>query len=189
MTDQTIIDLFWQRSEDAIRNTSQKYGKYLMKIAMNILKYYEESEECVNDTYFAAWEQIPPDRPQKLLPYLGCITRCLVLNRYDYLTAQKRNAEFTLPYSFQISSRGQKTAACPHGYGNFFCLCPVFGRTADGKDFHFFAKIQDFLKEIDDKCKKLCYIFIGESKRSNENAYHLVVCNCLVTVQLPMSVS
>lgn len=66
---------------------------------MNILKYYEESEECVNDTYFAAWEQIPPDRPQKLLPYLGRITRCLALNRYDYLTAQKRNVEFTLQLS------------------------------------------------------------------------------------------
>lgn len=99
MTDQTIIDLFWQRSEDAIRNTSQKYGKYLTKIAMNILSYYEESEECVNDTYFTAWKQIPPDRPQKLLPYLGRITRCLALNRYDYLTAQKRNAEFTLQLS------------------------------------------------------------------------------------------
>lgn len=99
MTDQTIIDLFWQRSEDAIRNTSQKYGKYLTKIAMNILNYYEESEECVNDTYLAAWEQIPPDRPQKLLPYVGRITRCLALNRYDYLTAQKRNVEFTLQLS------------------------------------------------------------------------------------------
>lgn len=99
MTDQTIIDLFWQRSEDAIRNTSQKYGKYLTRIAMNILNYHEESEECVNDTYLAAWEQIPPDRPQKLLPYLGRITRCLALNRYDYLTAQKRNAEFTLQLS------------------------------------------------------------------------------------------
>lgn len=96
MTDQTIIDLFWQRSEEAIRNTSKKYGRYLMKIAMNILNYYEESEECVNDTYLMAWEQIPPDRPQKLLSYLGRITRCLALNRYDYLTAQKRNIEFTL---------------------------------------------------------------------------------------------
>ena len=99
MTDQTIVDLFWQRSEDAIRNTSQKYGRYLTKIAMNILNHYEESEECVSDTYLAAWKQIPPDRPQKLLPYLGRITRCLALNRYDYLTAQKRNAEFTVQLS------------------------------------------------------------------------------------------
>ena len=96
MTDQIIIDLFWQRSEDAIRNTSQKYERYLTKIAMNILHNNEDSEECVNDTYFTAWKQIPPDRPQKLLPYLGRITRCLALNRYDYLTAQKRNSEFTV---------------------------------------------------------------------------------------------
>ena len=99
MTDQSIIDLFWQRSEDAIRNTSKKYGTYLMKIAMNILHCYEESEECVNDTYLSAWDQIPPDRPQKLLPYLGRITRCLALNRYDYLTAQKRNSDFSVQLS------------------------------------------------------------------------------------------
>lgn len=99
MTDETIIELFFRRSEDAIRNTSQKYGKYLMKIAMNILGQYEESEECVNDTYMAAWNKIPPKRPQKLLPYLGRITRCLALNRYDYLTAQKRNAQFALQLS------------------------------------------------------------------------------------------
>lgn len=99
MEDQMIIELFWKRSEDAIQNTSQKYGKYLMKIAYNILNQYEESEECVNDTYFSAWKQIPPDRPQKFLPYLGRITRCLALNRYDYLTAQKRHAEFILQLS------------------------------------------------------------------------------------------
>lgn len=99
MTDQTIIELFWQRSEEAIRSTAQKYGAYLMKIAMNILSHYEESEECVSDTYFTAWNQIPPTRPQRLLPYLGRITRCLALNRYDYLTAQKRNSELTLQLS------------------------------------------------------------------------------------------
>lgn len=99
MTDQTIVDLFWQRSEDAIRNTSQKYGTYLTKIATNILRCCEEAGECVNDTYLAAWEQMPPDRPQALLPYLGRITRCLALNRYDYWTAQKRNAAFTLQLS------------------------------------------------------------------------------------------
>lgn len=99
MTDETIIEMFFSRSEDAIRNTSQKYGKYLMKIAMNILGQREESEECVNDTYMTAWNQIPPKRPQKLLPYLGRITRCLALNRYDYLTAQKRNAQVTMQLS------------------------------------------------------------------------------------------
>lgn len=99
MTDQAIVELFWQRSEDAIKNTNEKYGKYLIRIALNVLGYHEEAEECVNDTYFSAWKQMPPDRPQRLAAYLGRITRCLALNRYDYLTAQKRNAEFTLQLS------------------------------------------------------------------------------------------
>lgn len=99
MTDQTIIDLFWQRSEDAIESTAEKYGAYLSKIAMNILSCREESEECVNDTYHTAWNQIPPDRPKKLLAYLGRITRCLAFNRYDYLTAQKRCSELTVQLS------------------------------------------------------------------------------------------
>ena len=99
MTDQMIIELFWRRSEEAIQNTSQKYGRYLIKIAMNILNLFEESEECVNDTYLAAWNQLPPDRPKELLPYLGRITRCLALNRYDYLKAKKRSSDFTVQLS------------------------------------------------------------------------------------------
>ncbi|MBQ8638646.1 MAG: sigma-70 family RNA polymerase sigma factor [Lachnospiraceae bacterium] len=96
MTDDSIIAQFWERSENAISSTAEKYGRYLMKIAVNILRFPEDAEECVNDTYYTAWKQIPPDHPQKLLPYLGRITRCLALNRYDYLTAQKRNSDFTV---------------------------------------------------------------------------------------------
>jgi RNA polymerase sigma factor (sigma-70 family) len=99
MTDQNIINLFLQRLEDSIRYTAEKYGRYLMKISFNILNQFEEAEECVSDTYLAAWNQIPPERPEKLLPYLGRITRCLSLNRYDYLTAQKRNSDFNLQLS------------------------------------------------------------------------------------------
>lgn len=94
MTDESIVAQFLERSENAIKDTAEKYGRYLMKIAGNILCLPEDAEECVNDTYFTAWKQIPPDRPQKLLPYLGRITRCLALNRHDYLTAQKRSVEF-----------------------------------------------------------------------------------------------
>lgn len=130
MTDQTIIDLFWQRSEDAIRNTSQKYGKYLTKIAMNILNCYEESEECVNDTYFSAWKQIPPDHPQKLLPYLGRITRCLALNRYDYLAAKKRNAEFTLQLSeLEECLTGMDSAEAQYESGEVASAISAFLRT------------------------------------------------------------
>lgn len=99
MTDESIIAQFWERSEAAIQSASDKYGRYLMKVAMNILQLHEDAEECVNDTYYTAWEQIPPDRPNKLLPYLGRITRCLALDRYDYLKAQKRSVDFTLQLS------------------------------------------------------------------------------------------
>lgn len=99
MTDEQIVAQFWARSENAIRETEERYGRYLLKIAANILHIHEDAEECVNDTYYTAWNQIPPDRPQRLLPYLGRITRCLALNRHDYLTAQKRNADFSLQLS------------------------------------------------------------------------------------------
>lgn len=96
MDDNLIIDLFWNREEIAIRHTARKYGNYLCKIAFNILHVNKEVEECVNDTYFAAWNQIPPKRPKKLLPFLGRITRNISLNRYDYLTAKKRNGTFDI---------------------------------------------------------------------------------------------
>ncbi|MBQ8398191.1 MAG: RNA polymerase sigma factor [Clostridia bacterium] len=99
MTDEQIVAQFWARSECAIQHTAERYGRYLLKIAANILHIHEDAEECVNDTYYTAWNQIPPDRPQRLLPYLGRITRCLALNRRDYLTAQKRSADFSLQLS------------------------------------------------------------------------------------------
>lgn len=99
MTDHEIVELYWNRSEEAISCTMRQYGRYLLKLAMNILHLREDAEECVNATYLSAWNQMPPDRPAKLLPYLGRIARCLALNRYDYLMAQKRGADFTLQLS------------------------------------------------------------------------------------------
>lgn len=99
MTDLEIVALYWKRSEEAIVCTMQKYGRYLLRLASNILHIHEEAEDCVNETYLSAWNQLPPDKPAKLLPYLGRISRCLALNRYDYLTAQKRSADFTVQLS------------------------------------------------------------------------------------------
>ena len=82
MTDNEIIELYWKRSEEAIFYTMREYGGYLIKLTLNILHIREEAEECVNESYLSAWNQIPPDRPAKLLPYLGRIARCLALN-YD----------------------------------------------------------------------------------------------------------
>lgn len=92
MEDKQIIDLFWQRSESAVTAAAEKYGAYCGKIAENILGSKEDAEECVNDTWLQAWQNIPPDRPERLPAYLGKITRNLSLNRVKYYAAKKRGS-------------------------------------------------------------------------------------------------
>ena len=90
--DAVIVDLYFARSEEAIVKTQQKFGSYLLKIAMNILTSRPDSEECVNDTYLRAWHTIPPQRPNMLSTFLGKITRNLSIDRLRHLRAQKRSA-------------------------------------------------------------------------------------------------
>ena len=93
MEDNRIVDLYFERSETAIFETSQKYGKYCHCIAYNILNSELDAEECVNDTYLRAWDAIPPERPRLLKSFLGRITRNLALDRYDREHAVKRGGE------------------------------------------------------------------------------------------------
>ena len=90
MEDSEIIGLFFSRSEEAVARTAEKYGTYCRSIARNILASREDTEECLNDTWLAAWDSIPPQRPDRLSVYLGRITRNLALNRLKSQTAQKR---------------------------------------------------------------------------------------------------
>ena len=90
MDDAKIVQLYWDRDEQAIPATACKYGKYCTAIANNILDSREDAEECVNDTYLNAWNAMPPRRPSILSAFLGKITRNLSLNRYKYNTAAKR---------------------------------------------------------------------------------------------------
>lgn len=90
MEDNEIIELYFNRSEDAISRTAGKYGSYCHTIAYNILQNTQDSEECVNDTWWKAWDAIPPCRPRHLAAFLGRITRNLSLDRYRQDTAQKR---------------------------------------------------------------------------------------------------
>lgn len=98
MEDNSIIDLYWNRDEQAILETDHKYGKLCFRIAENILKRKEDSEECVNDTYLKVWNSIPDDRPEHFSAYLCMIAKRLALSKYRYNTAEKRNAEASLPY-------------------------------------------------------------------------------------------
>ena len=90
MEDKQIIELYNERSEAAISETAEKYGKYCYTIAYHILYNEQDSEECVNDTYLKTWETIPPQYPNKLSAFLGKITRNLALNRHRYYIREKR---------------------------------------------------------------------------------------------------
>ena len=90
MEDNEIIQLYFDRCEEAIAQTAQKYGKYCHTIAYNILHNVEDSEECVNDTYWKAWGAIPPSKPKILAAFLGKITRNLSLDKFRHYTAHKR---------------------------------------------------------------------------------------------------
>lgn len=90
MDDATIVRLYWDRDERAIPATADKYGSYCISIARNILGNTEDAEECVNDTYWNAWNAMPPNTPSVLSAFLGKIVRNLSLNRYKHNTADKR---------------------------------------------------------------------------------------------------
>lgn len=92
MEDERIVALFWNRDQDAIRQAERKYGKYCYAVAYRILSSHRDSEECVNDTWHKAWRAIPPEKPGNLQSFFGRIARNLALDRYEYNTAQKRNA-------------------------------------------------------------------------------------------------
>ena len=81
MEDLEIVGLYWARDQLAIAESQRKYGSLCGGIAMNILRNREDAEECVNDTWGRAWDNIPPQRPGSLGAYLGRIVRNLALNR------------------------------------------------------------------------------------------------------------
>ena len=96
MEDSRIIDLFFERSEQAVEELNRKYGPAVKKTAANILSDRLDVEECVNDTYLRAWNSIPPQKPNPLVSYVCKIARNLALDRYRSSTAEKRNGNMDL---------------------------------------------------------------------------------------------
>lgn len=97
MKDAEILDLYWERDEQALTETQKAYGSYCYSIAWHILYDREDADECVNDTWLRAWNSIPPARPGKLSLFLGTITRNLSLDRWKGRKAMKRGqGEMTL---------------------------------------------------------------------------------------------
>lgn len=91
MDEEEIIQLYFQRKENALVETANKYGKLLYSVANAVLRNHEDCEETVNDSYLGAWVTIPPQRPYNLTAFLCRITRNLAISRYRKSSAQKRD--------------------------------------------------------------------------------------------------
>ena len=94
--DEKIIELFSQRSEEAIRELDIKYGKVYQKLSYNIVNNRQDAEECVNDAYLGTWNAIPPAKPDPLLTYVCKIVRNISLKIYYRKEAAKRSSHYTI---------------------------------------------------------------------------------------------
>ena len=93
MDDEQILELFFERNEDALAAVSEKYGRYCGIIVKNVIGSASDAEECVNDTLLDVWNSIPPNKPENLRTYVGKIARNNALDRLKRETAKKRGGE------------------------------------------------------------------------------------------------
>ena len=94
MNDERIIELFFERSEQAIKELDGKYSKVFRSLSFKILNNHQDVEECVNDSYLGTWNAIPPAKPNPLLAFVCKIVRNISLKRYEQNTAAKRNSYY-----------------------------------------------------------------------------------------------
>lgn len=99
MLDEQIIELFFERSEQAISELDSKYGKVFQNLSYNILNDRLDVEECVNDAYLGTWNAIPPERPNPLLTFVCKIVRNISIKKYHAKTAIKRNSAYDVAMS------------------------------------------------------------------------------------------
>ena len=99
--DEKIIEMFFERSEQAVRELDNKYGKICHHLSFNILNNRQDAEECVNDAYMGAWNAIPPARPHPLFPYIVKIVRNISLKLYWRKDAAKRSGHYAGSFGCQ----------------------------------------------------------------------------------------
>lgn len=116
MDDLQIVKLFFERNEQAIRETEIKYARLCRAIALNVLGSAEDAEECVNDAYLSVWNTIPPANPDNFKAYVCRITRNLALKRLEYNSAQKRSSAALVPLSELEDTLSVKTLSDDDGH-------------------------------------------------------------------------
>lgn len=98
LSDEGIVEMYWQRDEEAIKATDEKYGKYLNSIAYNVLHDSIDCDQCLSDTYLSAWNAIPPERPRSLGAFLTVIIRRKAINLYH-----RRRRKGSVPSEMTVS--------------------------------------------------------------------------------------
>ena len=98
LDDASIVGLYWQRDERAITETARRYGSYIHAISVQILESEPDAEECVNDTWVAAWNTMPPKWPRNLCGYLGKLVRNISINRLKSLRRECRDTTLTVAF-------------------------------------------------------------------------------------------
>ena len=167
MDDQNIIELYFARNEQAIKETEIKYGKLCYSIAYNILNNQEDTEECMNDTYLGAWNAIPPTRPNHFMAFLCKITRNLSLKRLEAMARQKRSQATIISLDElaeilpdeSIDENVSNENLTDH-ISNFLREEKADARNVFVRKYYFFDPIGDIAKRYDfteDKVKSMLY--------------------------------
>jgi RNA polymerase sigma-70 factor (ECF subfamily) len=140
--DEEIIEMYWQREEKAIEHTDEKYGKFLFRIAYNILGDRSDCEECKNDTYLGVWNAVPPTRPVVFPAFITRIMRRIAINLYKKKTSQKR-----VPSELTVSMEELQNSLHSGEYVDREYEAADLGKL-----------IGDYVKELSDKEQ---YMFVG----------------------------
>ena len=125
MNDKAITELFLARDEAALDEVARRYGRMLMSVALGITGNEQDAEECVNDTYLAVWNSIPPTKPENFQAYICRITHNLACRVLERRTAQKRQAD-VLPLTDELAE------VIPAGDGASECDADGLSRAIDG---------------------------------------------------------
>lgn len=154
MEDAKIVELFWERKECAIQAASDKYNSFCFRNAYKILYSREDSEECVNDTWFAAWRYIPPKKPSVLSTFLRRITRGFAIDCLRKKSAAKRIDQHMIPITEEVESLNQAMACAMEKEDDLTELFNDFLRSLKPKDRDIFVRrywYMDSLKEISER--------------------------------------
>ncbi len=162
VNDDLLVRKILAREEEAISKAKETYGKYCFSIAQNILRNEEDSEECVNEAFFAAWNSIPPHKPMNLKTYLGKLVREIAIDRFRKKHAQKRvPANELLPLEEIESLVGEYEVADSAEEAELSSLISGFLRTRNETERNVFIRRYWYYDSIEEICRRFGF---GKSK-------------------------